>query len=63
MLIGWIIWGSLLKSNDSKNNKVYQTNLFIFHLFFLLTTLLLLIIQSISTIDFNMNQKILAIPI
>ncbi|OPA39280.1 copper resistance protein CopC [Bacillus cereus] len=63
VLIGWVIWGSLLKSTDSTNFKSYQTNLFIFQLFFLLATLLLLIIQSISTIDFDMNQKILAIPI
>ncbi|HDR7869670.1 TPA: copper resistance protein CopC [Bacillus wiedmannii] len=63
MLIGWIIWGSLLKSTDSTPQKIYQTNLFIFQLFFLLSTLLLLIIQSISTIDFNMHQKILAISI
>jgi methionine-rich copper-binding protein CopC len=63
MLIGWIIWGSLLKSNVLKTTKVYQTNLFIFHLFFYSRHCFLLIIQSISTIDFNMNQKILAIPI
>ncbi|MBO1582822.1 MULTISPECIES: copper resistance CopC family protein [Bacillus] len=62
-LIGWIIWGSLLKSTNSINFKRYQTNLFMFQLFFLLATLLLLIIQSISTIDFNMNEKIVAIPI
>ncbi|GLV67124.1 hypothetical protein Bmyc01_57930 [Bacillus mycoides] len=62
-LLGWIIWGILFRSTNSISCKNYQTNLFIFQLLFLLATLLLLIIQSISTIDFNMNEKIMGVSI
>ncbi|MFI8707259.1 copper resistance protein CopC [Bacillus sp. NPDC077411] len=63
ILIGWIIWGYLLKPTDSINFKRYQATLLIFQLFFLLTTLLLLIFQSINTIDFDLNEKIVTLPI
>ncbi|MDM5188413.1 copper resistance protein CopC [Bacillus sp. DX4.1] len=63
ILIGWIIWGLLFKPAESTNFKLYQANLFIFQLFFLLTTLLLLIFQSISTIDFDLDEKIFTLPI